>query len=123
VSQFVHLMRVFAIIAPLGGLNLTAKVGHQPVEDSIDLRLQLVEKEVQAVWALPRVRIATTQELIQRPIFTPKHFAAINRPEHFVKEWVVEGLPLLVDLHFQRLDWHPPVARFLLPCLHPGPPY
>lgn len=123
-----HLMMVFAIIAPLGGLNLTAKVDLQTVEDSIVLRLQLVEKEVQAVLALPRVRIATTQELItaiqcSKPIITPKHFATINRPEHFVKEWVVEGLPLLGDLHFQRLDWHPPVVRFLLPCLHLGPPY
>ena len=102
---------------------MTAKVGHLPEEDSIDLRLQLVEKEVQAVWALLRVRIATTQELVQRPVFAPKHFAAINRPEHFVKDWVTEGLPLQVDLRFQRLDWHPPVVHFLLPYLHLGPLY
>lgn len=122
-SQFVHLMRVFAIIAPLGGLNLTAKVDHLPMEGSIDLRLQLVEKEVQAVWALPRVRIATTQELIQRPVFAPKRFAAIIRPEHFIKDLVVEGLPLQVGLRFQRLDWHPPATHFPLPYLRLGPPY
>lgn len=117
-SQFLRSTKGFAITARLGGLNWRAKVNHQPEVGSIDQRLQLVEKEVQAIWAPPKVRIAKPT-LVQNSTVGPKH-SAINRPKKYLvaKEWVTEVILLQANLRFQRPGLHPPVVHFPLPYLH-----